>query len=381
MPVLRCFLGATLGYVLVAAIGPAAIHFLRRLSRERIDTASPQLAALHARKAGTPSMGGILIFGCWLSAIAVCGDLRNPSMLIAVGITAAFAALGICDDAIKARGRRGLRARTKLAGQLVISLAAVAAVYYTEATVKNLPLWQLPLLCLYISAMSNAVNVTDGLDGLAAGCGALAAAALATVALLLPATDVIEAATHEQLAIITMVLAGTLAGFLRFNRSPARVFMGDAGSLPLGGLLALMAIMLRCEGWLCIVGGVFVAELASVVVQVAWFRRTGRRLFRCAPLHHHYEFLGLCERTIVLRFWDAAAGCAVMGFALLAFAPSLAGGWGRAASGDDLANRHCRGDAPVETGVGTRLPQLERPWRVPATAHRSINPDARILTQ
>jgi phospho-N-acetylmuramoyl-pentapeptide-transferase len=317
---LDCFLCGGLSFLLVMALGRAAIWGLRRFCRERIDTASPRLAALHAKKAGTPSMGGILIFGCWLAAVAIRGDFRHTGTLIAIGTAAAFAALGFCDDLVKSRGRRGLRARTKLLCQLVISTAAVAAIRFADAA--DLSLWQMPLACLLIAAMSNAVNVTDGLDGLAAGCGALTANALAVAASCLPAAGAMGAARHEQLAILAASLAGSLGGFLWFNRSPARIFMGDTGSLPLGGLLGVIAILLRCEWWLLVVGGVFVAELASVALQVGWYRRTGRRLFRCAPLHHHYEFLGWSERVIVRRFWAAAAGCALLAIALLWFAPA-----------------------------------------------------------
>ncbi len=319
MPVLRCLLGAALGYLLVMALGSGGIHLLRRFCRERIDTASSRLAELHAKKAGTPSMGGLLIFVCWFIAIAACCDFGDASVSIAAAAVAAFTALGACDDLIKARGRRGLRARTKLAGQLAISMAAVAALHFTDMPAERFSLWSMLSACLFITAMSNAVNVTDGLDGLAAGCGALAAIALAAVALLLPTVDG-HAVRHEQLAPLAAVLSGTLAGFLWFNRSPARIFMGDAGSLPLGGLLGLIASMLRQEWLLLVVGGVFVAELASVVLQVAWFRRTGRRLFRCAPLHHHYEFLGWRERAIVRRFWIAAGVCAIAGVLLMTFA-------------------------------------------------------------
>ena len=307
--------GAVLAYLIVVCVGPRAIELLRRLCRERIDTMSPTLASLHARKAGTPSMGGLLIFGGWLAAVAVCCDLRQSSALIAVAGTLAFVILGACDDLIKARGRcRGLSARAKLSGQICISVAtAVTAGGDGDLTSAIDWLVYVPLATLLITGMSNAVNLTDGLDGLAAGCGAIAAAALTVTALLLPARDSGDAEQHRQVAMLAATLAGALVGFLRFNRSPARVFMGDTGSLPLGGLLALLAILLHGELLLLVVGGVFVAELASVVLQVVWFRRTGRRLFRCAPLHHHFEFLGWPEPRIVQRCWAAAAALAITG--------------------------------------------------------------------
>ncbi|MGH7136222.1 MAG: phospho-N-acetylmuramoyl-pentapeptide-transferase [Pirellulales bacterium] len=326
---LSLLVAAGLAYLLVAVIGGRAIEWLRRICRERIDTASPTLAALHAGKSGTPSMGGLLIFGCWLSTVALCCDLRQTTVLLCVAVTAAFVALGACDDLIKSRGRsRGMSASMKLAGQLLISTIAVMAGLTCGAiTAPGTWLFYIPLAVFLLSAMSNAVNVTDGLDGLAAGCGTLAAVTLAAVALatgawLVPST-VADSQQHQQLAMLAAALAGALAAFLRFNRSPACVFMGDAGALPLGGLLALLGILLRCELLLLLVGGVFVAELASVVLQVGWFRHTGRRLFRCAPLHHHFEFLGWPEPIIVRRFWLAAASFALAG---LLFA-SLRVGW------------------------------------------------------
>ncbi len=311
---------AATAFLLAALFGPGVTDLLRRLCRERIDTASPTLAKLHAAKAGTPSMGGLLIVGCWLAAVALCCDLGQPPVLIAVTATLAFAVLGVCDDAIKARGRRrGLSVRAKLLGQLAISVAAVVALALVGDRTNPFD-WLLyaPLATLFITGMSNAVNVTDGLDGLAGGCGAIAAAALAVIALLVPVTDPGDAERNRQVALLAAALAGALAGFLRLNRAPARLFMGDAGSLPLGGLLALLAILTQLQWFLLVVGGVFVAELVSVVLQVAWFRRTGRRLFLCAPLHHHFEFLGWTESTIVRRCWAVAGALAIGGCLMIA---------------------------------------------------------------
>jgi phospho-N-acetylmuramoyl-pentapeptide-transferase len=276
---------------------------------------------MHAGKSGTPSMGGLLIFGCWLATVALCCDLRQTTVLLCVAVTASFVALGACDDLIKARRRRrGLSASAKLAGQLLISTVVIVAGLECGA-ISGPCVWlvYVPLASLFVTGMSNAVNITDGLDGLAAGCGVLAAAALAMGAWLIP-TVAADALEHRQLAMLACALAGSLAAFLRFNRSPARVFMGDTGALPLGGLLAMLSILLHCKLLLLLVGGVFVAELASVVLQVGWFRHTGRRLFRCAPLHHHFEFLGWPEPIIVKRFWVAAASFALAGLLLIASA-------------------------------------------------------------
>ncbi|HET6882457.1 MAG TPA: phospho-N-acetylmuramoyl-pentapeptide-transferase [Pirellulales bacterium] len=306
--------------LLVSIAGGRAIHFLRRICPERIDTASPRLAGLHATKAGTPSMGGLLIFGAWLAVVGLVCDFRQRGVLTAVAATCSFAALGACDDLIKARGcRRGLSARAKLSGQLAISVAVVLGALATGVVAAPVHwLIYVPLVSLLITGMSNAVNVTDGLDGLASGCGALVAIALTVTAELLPSSDAFELGRNRQVALLAAVLTGSLLGFVRFNRSPARVFMGDTGSLPLGGLLALLAVLLQCEALFLLIGGVFLIELGSVVLQVTWYRSTGHRLFRCAPLHHHFEFLGWPELTIVRRFWAAAACFAVAGLLLVA---------------------------------------------------------------
>jgi phospho-N-acetylmuramoyl-pentapeptide-transferase len=311
---LRLLCGATLAYLIVAALGSPAIAALRRICRERIDTASAALTALHASKSGTPSMGGLIIFAGWFAVVALRGDVENRNVQIAVVTTLAFAGLGAADDLVKARGKkRGLSARVKLAAQLLIGLAAATMIYPQPDPLAGYGIhWALfvPLAAVFMAGMSNAVNVSDGLDGLAAGCGALAAGTLAAAALFGTRG---AGSPAEHTGLMAATLTGALAGFLRFNRHPARVFMGDTGSLPLGGLLALLALDLGHVWLLLLIGGVFFAELGSVVIQVAWFRRTGRRVLRCAPLHHHFEFLGWPEAAIVRRFWIASAVLALAG--------------------------------------------------------------------
>jgi phospho-N-acetylmuramoyl-pentapeptide-transferase len=301
----------------VLVIGQRAIDGLGRICRERIDTASSIVATLHAGKSGTPSMGGLLVFVVWLASVATCCDLTNQTVQLAIAATVAFLALGTIDDLIKARGRkRGLSARAKLTVQLILGLAAATAVAIQEGRFanhgENAVVFVL-FATVVIAGMSNAVNLSDGLDGLAAGCGSVAAAGLCVAAL---ACARGSDDRNGQIALMSATLAGALVGFLRFNRHPARVFMGDTGSLPLGALLALLAISLRQCWLLSVIGSVFLIELASVVIQVAWFRRTGRRVFRCAPLHHHFEFLGWPEPVIVRRFWIASAALALVGVLL-----------------------------------------------------------------
>jgi phospho-N-acetylmuramoyl-pentapeptide-transferase len=191
-----------------------------------------------------------------------------------------------------------------------------------------LGLWFIPLAILVIVGSSNAVNLTDGLDGLAGGCLVFAIGAMAIMAYagghagLAEYLGVARIPHANEMVVVAGAMLGGVLGFLWFNCHPAQVFMGDTGSLPLGGLLGLLAVVARQELLLLIVGGVFVVEALSVIIQVGWFRRTGKRVFRCAPLHHHFEFLGWPETRIVVRFWIAGALCALFGMVAMRFMPT-----------------------------------------------------------
>ena len=330
---LRAVLAACLALSVALAIGSLLIPWLRGRYGEPIKSASETVARLHSGKHGTPTMGGLFIVAALVASLLALGNLASPYIWMIMSTTVALAALGAVDDLAKLRGpTRGLSARAKLAGQIAIALVASLVLFQLRADVPgghelwlpggaSLPLGWLavPLAVLTITASSNAVNLTDGLDGLASGCAILAAAAWAALAYL--ASDVEVAAYLQipyisgggEMVVVATGLVGALLGFLWFNRHPARVFMGDTGSLPLGGVLGLIAVIIRQEVVWIIVGGVFVAEALSVVAQVTAFKAFGRRVLRCAPLHHHFEFLGWSERRIVIRFWLAAAVCAVVG--------------------------------------------------------------------
>ena len=253
-------------------------------------------------------------------------------------IAGGFGALGLVDDLLKIRGgTRGLRPRAKLCGQLVIASIAAAMIYCQQAAIPNqsplrldlagaslrLGVWFIPLAIVVIVGASNAVNLADGLDGLAGGCLLFALAAmgvadyLAGCAGLAASLGLPHVAGAEEMAILAAAVIGTLLGFLWFNCHPAQVFMGDTGSLPLGALLGLLAVVARQEALLAVVGGVFVAEAASVILQVGYYKWRKRRIFRCAPLHHHFQFLGWPENRIVTRFWIASALCAFLGLGLV----------------------------------------------------------------
>lgn len=339
-PLLQVTLALLVAWGTVVVGGPRAIAWLTQHCREPNVSASPRLNALHRAKSGTPTMGGVLIVAAILLAVVavgVVGDPASPVTCAAVLLTLGLTALGACDDLVKLSGRgRGLRASRKLAGQTLVVVPVVWLLWHAHSTSSGAlaghePAVWLPnsswlywtLATLLIVGFSNAVNLTDGLDGLAGGCLLPAAAALGATAWV--AADPQLAAqwgcTHlphsGPVLPWAAAMLGAVGGFLRFNRHPARVFMGDTGSLPLGGLLGLMAVATG-QLWLAlVVGGVFVVEAASVALQVTVFRLTGRRPLRCAPLHHHFQFLGWPERRIVPRFWLASVLCAAIGLPLM----------------------------------------------------------------
>jgi phospho-N-acetylmuramoyl-pentapeptide-transferase len=331
----RAGLAAVATFLAALAAGPRSIAWLAARFREPAKCPSPEIARLHAAKESTPTMGGLFLVGGLVAGAAIFGDWTKPYLPIVLAATVALAVLGAWDDLVKLRtARRGLGARTKLAAQAMIALVAAILIYRVHAPLDralelSLPFCDpielgcmfVPLAALVIVASSNAVNLTDGLDGLAGGCLVCAAAAVAVVAY--SAGHAPWAAYLEiphipaagEMAVVAAALIGALLAFLWFNCHPASVFMGNVGSLPLGGLLGLMAAISRHELLLVVIGGVFVVEAVSVIVQVAAFRATRRRVLRCAPMHHHFQLIGWPEDKIVVRFWIAGALCAVAGLA------------------------------------------------------------------
>jgi phospho-N-acetylmuramoyl-pentapeptide-transferase len=333
---LRASLAALLSFALALWFGPRMIRWLAARFREPIKGDSPILLELHRNKSATPTMGGLFILAGLLAGTLLFGDLANRHLQIALLVALGLAAVGAVDDLVKMRGRaNGLSARSKLAGQLLVAAAAALLLYRHHATFPGgLDLWVplldtaiplgwtfVPLAVVVLVASSNAVNLTDGLDGLAGGCLIFATGAMTLVAYasghaeLAHYLNVPRIAGAGELTVLAGGIIGGVLGFLWFNCHPAQVFMGDTGSLPLGGLLGLMAVATRQEVLLVPVAGVFVAEAASVILQVACYRWRRRRLFLCAPLHHHFQFLGWPENRIVVRFWIASALCAILGLA------------------------------------------------------------------
>jgi len=301
-------------------LGPPLI---RKLASLRVGQPIREIGPDHADKAGTPTMGGLLILLSLLVSVLLWSNLDTRFVWIVLGVTVGFGVLGFIDDYQKVtQGHSGgISARAKLFWQTLIALAVAIAIYSDPAFdaelavpffknfTPNLGWVYIPVAAFVIVGTSNAVNLTDGLDGLAIGPVMIAAATFLVLA---------YAAGHagiaEYLAIKAVPGAGTLAifcgaliggglGFLWFNASPAQLFMGDVGSLALGGALGTIAVLIRQEVLLALVGGIFVIETLSVVIQVTWFKLTGNRVFLMAPIHHHFEKLGWPEQKIVVRFW------------------------------------------------------------------------------
>lgn len=331
--------GASLiAFLSAVLLGPVVIRWLKKRFRERIASASATLNELHAAKESTPTMGGVFIMLAVLLATLIFADIGNRFVQIAAGVVFSLTLVGALDDWVKQRTERnGLAAWQKLLLQLLFAgiagkllQAELQTVVGGTSLIWPLGNLALPLGSLFTSwailvivATCNSVNLTDGLDGLAPGCTVLAGAAFAGLAylsghsVLSDYLRIPHIVGSGELAVVLGALVGAMLGFLWFNCFPAQVFMGDAGSLPTGGLLAVVAIAIRQEVLLVVIGGVFVAETLSVILQVGGYKLTGRRMIRCSPLHNHFVFRGDPETKIVVRFWIVAALLAIAGIASL----------------------------------------------------------------
>ncbi len=319
------------------------LAFLRRRNvSEHVDkTDSEKLKELHKNKSETPTMGGIAVVGGFAAALLLWADLDNPYILPGLALVIAFASLGFLDDWVKLvkSGRKGLSIRGKMAWQIVIALAAAWTLYtlghgpdglvdvrvpLVGAASASLPALAFAALAILVMVSTvNAVNFTDGLDGLASGCAVITCLPLAVCALCASSPGTASAMSIPfvegagELAVFAGAMTGAGLGFLWHNCFPARLFMGDTGSLALGGAIGYLALALKLELFLPLLGAVFVAEGLSVVLQVLSFRLTGRRIFLIAPLHHRYQFKGWPETQITIRFWISAAVSAAAGTAAL----------------------------------------------------------------
>jgi phospho-N-acetylmuramoyl-pentapeptide-transferase len=302
--------------------GNKIIDFIRKLKiGQSVREDGPQT---HLQKTGTPTMGGIFIILSVVIAMLFWGDLHNKAIWVTMGAFIAFGGIGFLDDYLKVtrHNSAGLPAWAKLTGQFAVAITIVLVLYFTgdeNTTALYLPFFKNPLFdmgwlwipfgVLLIVGESNAVNFSDGLDGLLAG---LLILVFITLAIITYITGRIDYSAYlgipyvpeaGELTVFCLAAAGACVGFLWFNAHPAEVFMGDVGSLSLGGVIAVISLITKKELLILVIGGVFVLEIASVIIQVVSFKLRKKRVFRMAPLHHHYELMGWPETKTVIRFW------------------------------------------------------------------------------
>jgi phospho-N-acetylmuramoyl-pentapeptide-transferase len=319
--------------------------FIKKLRTLKIEeditkTDSEELKEMHFDKKNIPTMGGIVVIVSILVSVVLWCNMYNGYILLLIFTLIWFGVLGFIDDYIKLtqKDTPGLSSKSKFLFQSALGLILGLIVYFHFNTfawgtqliipfVKDfkpdLGPFYILVVAFFIVAMSNAVNLTDGLDGLAIGCSIIAGIAFAAIAYASGCVDIskylniLHIPESEELSVFCAALVGGGLGFLWFNCFPAQVFMGDTGSLALGGVLGLIAILVKREVTMIIIGGIFVAEAISVIVQVSFYKMTKRRIFRCAPLHHHFQFKGLPESKVTFRFWIIAILLAGFGLILL----------------------------------------------------------------
>lgn len=328
----RAGMAAVTTFLLCVILGPFFIRQLKNLSiREKAKRDDcPDLDQFQKIKEGTPTMGGIFIIGSVLLSVFLWADLSNKYILLTSFTCLYLAILGGVDDYIKLtqkantglkKTKRGLRARTKLVWQIFLGCFIGAYVYFSPgvSTKLDIPFFKdliidagifyIPLIAIIIIGTSNAVNLTDGLDGLAIGCATIVSLTLGILSYISGHIKLTEYLLMPylpgvgELTIFCAAMMGAGLGFLWFNSHPATVFMGDVGSLGIGGTLGVIAIFIKKELLLVLLGGIFVIEALSVILQVASFKTTGKRLFKVSPFHHHLQLSGWNESKIIVRFW------------------------------------------------------------------------------
>lgn len=334
---LRAILSTLTALLIAVIIGPKMIRWLQRLQiGQTIRDDGPES---HLAKSGTPTMGGLLILAAIVSSVLLWSDLTNRYVWVTLFVLVSYGAIGFVDDYRKVirKDARGLIARWKYFWQSVIAIAVALYLYSSQQnpaeTALLLPFFkdvmpQMGLLFMVVTyfvivGTSNAVNLTDGLDGLAIVPVVLVAGAFAIFAYVTGNIN-FSAYLHipylpltSELVIVCTAIVGAGLGFLWFNTYPAQVFMGDVGSLALGGTLGILAVLVRQEIVLFIMGGIFVVETLSVILQVGSFKLRGKRIFRMAPIHHHYELKGWPEPRVIVRFWIISLMLVLVGLATL----------------------------------------------------------------
>lgn len=332
-------LGAVItSFLLVLILSPFIIKRLKDLKiGQYIQKDSSPLYDLHRFKEGTPTMGGVIILLVVLISTLFWADLTNRYILLVISCVIYLGILGFLDDLIKIRRKnpKGLKISQKFLGQILLGLIVGVILYFDKEfsltldlpffkkLVLNLGIFYIFFCAIVITGASNAVNLTDGLDGLAVGCVIMVFLAYGILSYL---TGNIKFSQYlfipyirgvGELAVFCASVFGAGLGFLWYNSYPAQVFMGDVGSLPLGGALGCVAVFIKKEILLVIVGGIFVLEAISVILQVVFFKLKGKRIFKIAPLHYHFQFLGWSESKIIVRFWIIAVILALMSLTTL----------------------------------------------------------------
>ncbi len=316
--------------------GPKIIKALKKFKLgQMVRSDGPQS---HMYKTGTPTMGGIIMILAILVSCLLWQDFSNPYVWIGIVSLLGFGLVGFLDDYLKItrKSTEGLHAKFKIIGQITISLIIVLFIYlngnehttllylpFFKSPVIDLGVWYVPFGVFILVSWTNAVNITDGLDGLAIGLVIMAGIAFAILTYITGRADfagylqIPYLPESSELPVFCFALVGAAVGFLWFNSHPAEVFMGDTGSLALGGVLGVVSLMIKKEILLVVIGGVFVLEILSVAIQIISFKATGKRVFKMAPLHHHFELKGWAETKVVIRFWIMGGMFAILALSTL----------------------------------------------------------------
>ena len=323
----RAAMAAVTTFALCVIIGPIFTRYLhaRQIREKAKRDDCPDLHSFQSEKEGTPTMGGIFIIGSIVVSVLLWADLSNRYIILTLLTTLYLAVLGFADDYIKlstrqTHQRRGLRAKVKMLWEILLACFIGSYMYFSPGTTTKLDvpffkglidlgIFYIPFIALVIIGTSNAVNLTDGMDGLAIGCVLIVAATLGALCYVSGHATFSEylfipfVAGAGELTVYCTAILGASLGFLWFNSHPATIFMGDVGSLSLGGTIGVIAVFIKKELWLLILGGVFVLEAVSVILQVASVKIRKKRIFKVAPLHHHLQLCGWKESKIIIRFW------------------------------------------------------------------------------
>ena len=338
----RAAFAAMTAMIITIILGPYVIKKLTLLNcGEELRNEGPHpLSKLHSEKLGTPTMGGLLIIFSIFISILLWARIFNGFILLSLLTLLYLGALGFWDDYTKIRKKHltGLKAKQKLIFQIILALSIGAFLYFDpvmgdtfrqltlpffKTITINLGLFYFLFIVFVFVGSSNAVNITDGQDGLAIGCTTIAALAFAIMSYIVGNAHfasylhILYIPGTGELAVVCASMVGAGLGFLWFNAYPAEIFMGDTGSLTLGGLIGLVAIIIKKELMIFLVGGIFVIEIVSVIIQVTYFKITGKRFFAMAPLHHHFEVKGIPESKITIRFWIIAIIFALLSLSAL----------------------------------------------------------------